>query len=188
MGLPVGIVIQGKGTTHDGNLACRFFENPTKSAEITLINEVLISRCAVILKTLSCGYAINASAFKNYALDTARLYVKEYPWYPMPASVHKILIHGSDVLSVSLLPIGMMSEEAQESRNKDFRAFREKFTRKISRIATNEDLMHIFLISSDPIISSYRSLPSRKGGLSPEVSALLDPKENNKHNNDSDDE
>ncbi|XP_011868998.1 PREDICTED: uncharacterized protein LOC105562616 [Vollenhovia emeryi] len=130
-----------------------------------------------------------SSVFKQYALDTARLYVNEYPWYPMPASVHKILIHGSDVLSVSLLPVGMLSEEAQESRNKDFRAFREKFTRKMSRIATNEDLMHIFLISSDPIISSYRSLPPKKGGcLGPEISALLSTPEKNEDSNDSDDE
>lgn len=189
MGLRVGIIIQGKGTTHDGNTARRFFENPSKSADITGINNLIISRCAVILKTLSCGYAVNVSAFKNYALDTAHLYVKEYPWYPMPASVHKVLLHGSDVISVSLLPIGMLSEEAQESRNKDFRAFREKFTRKISRIATNEDIMHIFLISSDPIISSYRSLPQRKEGcLSPNVIALLDNLENNEDNNNSNDE
>lgn len=72
MGLPVGIIIQGRDT-HDGNMARRFFEISIKSADITGINEVLISRCAVILKTLSCGYAVNASVFKQYALDTARL-------------------------------------------------------------------------------------------------------------------
>lgn len=44
MGLRVGIVIQGKGTTHDGNTACRFFENSIKSADITGINEQIISR------------------------------------------------------------------------------------------------------------------------------------------------
>lgn len=79
MGLRVGIIIQEKGTTHDGNTARRFFENSTKSADISGINELIISRCAVILKTLSCGYAVNVNAFKDYALDTTRLYVKEYP-------------------------------------------------------------------------------------------------------------
>lgn len=107
----------------------------------------------------------------------------------MPASVHKILIHGSDVISALLLPIGMLSEEAQESRNKDFRAFREKFTRKMSRIATNEDLLHMFLISSDPIISSYRSLPAKKiGSLSSDVIGLLENLENNEDISYSDDE
>lgn len=44
MGLRVGIIIQGKGTTHDGNTTRRFFENSVKSAHITGINEQIISR------------------------------------------------------------------------------------------------------------------------------------------------
>lgn len=125
----IGVVLQGKGTTHDGNTARRFFENTTLSAEITGINEVLISRCATILKVLSCGSAVNANAFKTYAIDTARLYVSEYSWYP--TSVHKVLIHGSDVISVALLPIGILSEKAQEARNKDVRRYRKKMSQNI---------------------------------------------------------
>lgn len=131
IGLLIGVVLQGKGTTHDGNTARRFFENTTLSAEITGINEVLISRCATIIKVLSCGTAVNADAFKTYAIDTARLYVSEYSWYPMPTSVHKVLIHGSNVISVALLPIGMLSEEAQEARNKDVRRYRKKMSQNI---------------------------------------------------------
>lgn len=174
MGLLIGVVLQGKGTTHDGNTARRFFENTTLSAEITGINEVLISRCATILKVLSCGFAINADAFKTYAIDTARLYVSEYNWYPMPTAVHKVLIHGFDVISVALLPIGMLSEEAQEARNKDFRKYREKRCRKISRQDNCQDLLNIFLTSSDPIISSIRSvLPKKDSSLNAEVLQLL---------------
>nr|XP_042898632.1 uncharacterized protein LOC122269457 [Parasteatoda tepidariorum] len=177
MGLPVGIIIQGKGTTHDGNLARRFFENSKKSSEITGLNENLISMCNTILKALSSGYAVDSSKFYNYSLELANLYVNEYSWYPMPASVHKILIHGHDILKSALLPIGMMSEEAQEARNKDFRNYREKFTRKISRVHTNEDILHMFLISSDPVISSLRKLPSRKSGSMPQavIDLLEDP-------------
>lgn len=43
-----------------------------------------------------------------------------------------------------------MSEEAQESRSKDFRLYRKSYSRRISRIATNEDLLPNLLISSDP--------------------------------------
>lgn len=50
----------------------------------------------------------------------------------------------------------MYSEEAQEARNKEFKWFREHNTRKINRIATNEDLVHALLVSSDPVISSLR--------------------------------
>ena len=33
----------------------------------------------------------------------------------MPASAHKILIHGADVMDTLLLPIGQLSEEALEA-------------------------------------------------------------------------
>ena len=39
----------------------------------------------------------------------------------MPVSVHKILVHGAAVIDPLPLPLGMLSEEAQEARNKDVR-------------------------------------------------------------------
>lgn len=90
-------------------------------------------------------------------------------------AVHRVLIHGSDVISAALLPIGMLSEEALEARNKDFRRYREKRCRKFSRIATNADLLNIFLTSSDTLISSIRpQLPKKGGSLSAEVIQLLE--------------
>ena len=75
----------------------------------------------------------------------------------MPVTVHKILWHGDDVIEhFGITPIGVLTEEAQESRNKDFKRFREYNTRKCSRIVTNLDLLHKLLISSDPYISSMR--------------------------------
>jgi hypothetical protein len=65
----------------------------------------------------------------------------------MPASVHKILLHGSEIISAALLPIGQLSEEAQEARNKNLKKFRERFARKISREETNKDLMRRLLVS-----------------------------------------
>lgn len=53
-------------------------------------------------------------------MDTAKLYVQLYPWYPMTPTVHKILIHGATVIENALLPIGQLSEEAAEARNKHF--------------------------------------------------------------------
>lgn len=38
----------------------------------------------------------------------------------MPPSVHKKLILGSLAIKYALLPIGQLSEEAQESSNKDY--------------------------------------------------------------------
>lgn len=100
--------------------------------------------------------------------------LNEYPWYIMPVSVHKILFHGRDIIRSCILPIGQLSEEAQEARNKDTRKFRQLFTRKTSRINTNTDLFNRLLISSDPFIASLRHTPVRVRGLiTKEVLSLL---------------
>ena len=59
----------------------------------------------------------------------------------MPQSLHKILIHGWQVVDEMVLPIGMMSEEALKARNKDFKKFHEFFSRKCLCLKTNEDLI-----------------------------------------------
>src|SRR5258705_6064834 len=114
MGLLIDMPKQGgSGNTNDGNTARRFFQQPSMSAGITDIDECLIQRSAVILQALSSGFDIDPVAFDAYAMVTARLCVSKYPWYPMPSSVQKVLVHGSTIISKALLPIGQLSEEAQ---------------------------------------------------------------------------
>lgn len=174
-GLLIDIVKQGYGTTNDGNTARRFFENYEVSAEITGIHPDLIKRFAVILQTISSGQLINTNLFREYCKETAMLYVNLYPWYYMPSSVHKLLIHGADICeNFSFIPIGMLSEEASEARNKDFRNVRMAHTRKIGRVQTNLDIIHSFLISSDPYISHIKPKFARlHKQLFPEASALI---------------
>lgn len=74
----------------------------------------------------------------------------------MPPTIHKVLLHGGKIMQHFLLPIGQYSEEAAEARNKDFKRFREFHTRKYSRQATNQDLIHKLLVSSDIYIASLR--------------------------------
>lgn len=154
MHLLVDIPKPGFGTTNDGNTARYFFSNPSLAASITGIDERLIKNLSIILRTMACGYAINTSAFKQFTEETSKLYFDLYPWYNMPSSLHKILIHGADIIKFAALPIGMLSEEAMESRNKDFRNYREFHTRKMSREKTMQDLLNTLLYSSDPVISS----------------------------------
>ena len=59
----------------------------------------------------------------------------------MSVTVHKILIHSSEVNKTSFLSIGQLSDKSQEARNKDFCRFREHHSRKKSRISTNIDLL-----------------------------------------------
>lgn len=112
--------------------------------------------------------------FENYALTTARLFVEKYSWYSMPTTVHKILIHSPAVIASAILPIGQLSEEAQEALNKHIKKYREGYSRKRSREKTLEDVFNRLLLYSDPYISSLRTLPRRKAKpFDKEVVALL---------------
>lgn len=92
----------------------------------------------------------------------------------MPPVVHKLLIHGAAIAKEAILPIGLLSEEAMEARNKDIRRFREQHTRKSSRMATNEDLFRRLLLTSDPFISNIIGMQRKKmTPLSAEVRSIL---------------
>ncbi|XP_017465416.1 PREDICTED: uncharacterized protein LOC108358524 [Rhagoletis zephyria] len=162
------------GSSNNGNTARRLFENPQITADITGVNEQLIHRFKIILSTITCSQAIDAEKFQIYCIDTAKLCIDLYGWYYMPITVHKVLIHGSKIVSEAILPIGMLSEEAQEARNKDYRRYRLYHSRKTGRSSTNEDVMHHLLISSDPYINSFRTkLKLKKLDYHEDVKKLL---------------
>ena len=72
----------------------------------------------------------------------------------MPASLHKLLVHGADVIRSLMLPIGAYSEEAQESRNKHVKWYREKRARKTSRKDNITDQFRQLCVTSDPAITA----------------------------------
>ncbi|KAF2895399.1 hypothetical protein ILUMI_10774 [Ignelater luminosus] len=86
---------RGYGSFNDGNTARRIFENPEIAAQITKVYVELIKR-----------FDMNKEQFGAYAKDTANLFVQGYSLLYMPAPVHKILIHGADIINVTILPIG----------------------------------------------------------------------------------
>lgn len=80
----------------------------------------------------------------------------------MTLTVHKILIHDASVIETALVPIGQLSEEAAEIRNKHFRLYHQNFAMKFSREACNFDVIDKLLCSSDPLLSSMRPAPRKK--------------------------
>lgn len=177
MALLVDIPMAGCGNTNSDNTVRRFFQQPDLASQITGGSETIIRKFGVVLRDMSCGYNVNTDAFRQYAYETAEIFVHEYPWFYMPSSIHKILIHGGEIISNVGLPIGMMSEEALEARNKDVRNFRLLHIRKTSRQHTMADLMHALLFSSDPFISSLskgtRTSSRNNIELDTEVKTLL---------------
>ncbi|KAL0869053.1 hypothetical protein ABMA27_007370 [Loxostege sticticalis] len=175
-GLLIDIVQQGAGTTNNGNAARRFFADPEKTSNITGVSQDLIARLSVLLRALASGEQINPQNFTQYGWETAELFVSLYGWYYMPSSMHKLLIHGGDIIKhLDIMPIGALSEEAAESRNKDFRKIRENRTRKFNRKVTNRDILNNLLISSDPFLPTIRPKMSvsPKSPLPNEVKNLL---------------
>ena len=128
LGILVNMPKQGLGSTNGGNTARRFFENTQMSSLIIGVSEELIHRFHIILQTVLSGHEIDIEKFRSYVLATARHFIKEYPWYNMPTSVHRLLIHGPDIISLAILPIGQLSEDAQESTNKLIKQYRLGFS------------------------------------------------------------
>lgn len=178
LGLIVDMPKPGFGSTNDGNTARRFFKNPDRSANITGLDVTLIKHIGILLRALSSGYDINLEKFEKFCKDTRDLYLSLYSWYYMPVTLHKILFHSSKIIEFNILPIGQLSEEAQEARNKDCRRFRELNTRKRSRVTTNKDLMSMLLITSDPVINSLREKPRQNPSILPAevLDLLVNPK------------
>lgn len=141
-------------------------------ADIIGINLELIKKCATLLGALSCGLAVDPGSFHALAKEIFDLYVENYEWYYMPVTVHKILVHGAAIIQFGVLPIGMMSEEAQETRHKHFKDYRERHSYKASREATMRDVCHRLLATSDPYISSLRKERKRTNPKKPLTSAI----------------
>lgn len=192
MSLNVDLPIGTSGNTNDGNTARKFFDNPELSADITGIDVNLIKQFHKILSALSSGQAIDLVKYEKLCDDTAELYVKLYNWYYMPVTVHKILLHSVEVIKYFILPIGLYSEDAQETRTKDLRRFRLDHTRKSGRKFSNMDLLRRLILSSDPNIRFLGGGRSKKAIIRDQsVLELLviDPLnlEESEEENDSDD-
>ncbi len=122
---------------------------------------------------ISCKRPLDLKKFGAFCRETAELLITLYPWFRMPVSVHILLIHGEEILSSSCLPIGMMSKEAQEARNKDNKAFWMKHSRKTSRVHTMSDVFHRLMVTGNIVISSKSTKEPQTDPLPTEVKIML---------------
>lgn len=174
----IGLIIDkpkpGYGSSNDGNTARRFFYNPDLSSEITGVDKNLIKKFSLILRILASGRQIDLKKFKNLLDETKNIFLDLYRWYYMPSSVHKILVHGCEIIESFSLPIGQLSEDALEASHKEVRKNRLFHTRKNSRNNSNRDLLKRLLLNSEPLISSKRTVTTHKNNrLDKEVEKYL---------------
>ncbi|CAH0561742.1 unnamed protein product [Brassicogethes aeneus] len=105
------------------------------------------------------------------------MYTNLYGWHPMTPTLHKILVHGATVIKYAIVPIGQMSEEAAEARNKNFRLYRQNYSRKFSRTLSNRDVLQRLLLTSDKFVSLSKKSRTQKSSqpFLPETLRLLVP-------------
>lgn len=155
-GLNIDKPLPTGGSTNDGNTARRFFGNFEATSKITGINKELLERTNILLMAINSKHKINSARFGEYATEISKLLVSLYPWKEMTPTVHKVLCHGEIIIERNILPLGELTEEAQEARNRDFKHVQLFSSRKCSRTSQNEDIFNSLLLSSDPVLSSMR--------------------------------
>lgn len=154
----VDVVKPNAGTTNDGNTVRIAVSDKNRMvfSEILGLHQWLLDDLHTILVTTSCGLPVDSTKFWEFCKTVAAKYISEYNWHPMTVTIHKLLVHDKDIIKQSILPVGLLSEQAAETRNKYWRSGRKHHTRKVDRKKAMLDLFHRALKSSDPVISSIR--------------------------------
>lgn len=76
------------------------------SANITGLDIDIIRKFKIILELISSGHEIDVEKFSVYATETANHFTDLYSWYPVPPTVHKVMLHGTDTIRQALTLIG----------------------------------------------------------------------------------
>lgn len=118
---------------------------------------------------------IKVNVFEDYYRELYTFYLNKYPWYNMPTSAHKLLVHGATIIKSAILPIGQLSEEALESSHKYFKKYRRNFSRQCNRSLGNFDIMRRLILTSEPKYAEFRTSHLKKSiTLSEEASNMLE--------------
>lgn len=174
---------KGAGTSNTGNTSRRAFENIEKLSEVLEIDLKLLSQLKIIMDAVSCELPIDPAKFENHAKETFENYVQLYPSRPMTVTLHRLLLHGAQIIAYHILPIGFLSEEGAESKNKVYKRDRQFHARKSSRENNVTDMFNRAMDTSDPVIAniaiktSYTRVKHLK--MSEELKAMLVADETN---------
>jgi hypothetical protein len=165
----------GFGNTNTGNVARKAFANAEKTAAICGVPTMLVSNLDIIWRTLASSQPINSEKFGELCEKTLEQYMSCAQWYDIPPSLHRVLVHGKEIVEATPLPIGITSEEGAESNTKFARRFHENHTRKTSQEDTMSDLFHRMMDISDPIVMAMSPQPKAmpEKYLPPDMAELL---------------
>ena len=149
------------------------FENPVKTAKICGVSPMLVSNLDTIRRTLASTNKINLGAFESYCKETLDLYMSEVGWYNIPPTLHRVLVHGSEIIRATPINIGLTSEESAEGNTKFARRFYKHHTRKNSHENALADLLFRLLDVSDPFLSCAEAKNKKSQPIPPDMIPLL---------------
>lgn len=151
----------GGGSSTTGSMCRKLLSEPKKLALALGLDEKLVKYLAAIVVIINSIEQVDIADFDKLCEVTFKMYVNLYSWYPMPATLHKILVHSTRIMASLPLSTGFMGEQGSEARNKCYRNDRQFHARKISRTANITDVFYRAMDSSDPILAA-RSARKRK--------------------------
>jgi hypothetical protein len=150
------------GNTNTGNVVRKAFKNAQATARICCVSTILVSNLDTIWRTLSSGKSINLNQFDIFCKETLAQYMSDCGWYSLPPTLHKVLVHGKEIIEATPITIGASSEEGSEANAKFARKFVKHHTRKTSQKETMFDLFHRLLDISDPCVVAQSYVANKK--------------------------
>lgn len=143
----------GAGTSNTGNTCRRAFADTEKLSQVLEIDVNLLNQLRVIMEAVSCELPIDAVKFEEHCKKTFASYISLFPGRPMTVTLHRLLLHGSQIIAFHILPVGFLSEEGAESKNKIYKKDRLQHARKISHEENLLDTFHRSMDTSDPVVA-----------------------------------
>lgn len=93
----------------------------------------LLQRLKNIITVISCSKEVRIEEYRIDCHEMARLWATKYSWYPMPISLHIVLLHSCKVMETFRIPFALLAEEALEATHKFLKHMRAFNARKNSR-------------------------------------------------------
>ena len=123
---------------------------------------MLVSNLDIIWRAMSNGKHINPIQFEKLCEKTLHQYMIDAGWYSLSPTLHRVLVHGRDIIEATPIAIGATSEEGSEANAKFARRFLQHHTRKTSHKDTMFDLFHRLMDISDPIVVAQSFVATEK--------------------------
>ena len=185
MGIEVNVAQQGggAGNSNCGNTARICFDNLEIFVEILKIYPYdLVEDLRVLIEVLDSGLPVDPEKFRAFCekwLDRFHDPALGLDWHWLSPTLHLLMHHGADIISIFPCAPGLMHEEGSEANVKFFRHFRTHHASK----HPSKNLEQCFKRQqhlADPVIQDllWKPLPGKKRTpLSPKAQSLLAPPE-----------